>query len=370
MFVASHPRKQKPVSRAASRRRAMRWQAALASLVALSVLLMAVDRWNPVGRGAVSLGQVVDICPGCATGGTRAAILGERVAARAPRPSSDAALQSRAQQLSSPSSGAADLQGRVQQLSSLPAGDTMGAPTQMLPYRVSGDLTVPQSSASTSPVGEGNPDLMIRFAQSHLEQPGVVPPVVPKEIYEDAQSTKRMAAHLKAVLRQQTTIGADMKAKVTKLRAFITSETDTVVNEADEMDATDTALVSKKMREAGIPGQRGVDGTPGKPGEYGMTGMNGRTGGPGRGGRRGVQGPIGEAGPDGRAGTNGPQGVLGPQVSRPPPSCPRPPPGEEVPPYLPLRLPRATTAPPLLLLQGYLAHKKHPSRMTLQQPYA
>jgi len=277
----------------------MRWQASLAGVLALGVLL-AVGTWHAVGRGTVALGQVVDICPECSTGSVRAARPWnlDRVLARAPRGRG----------------GAAARRGRVQQLSSLPEmQNSMMARTQMLPYKVSGDLTLPRSSAMTNPVQQvANPDLMIRFTNSRVEQPGVIPPEVPREIYDDAQSTKRMAAHLKAVLRQQKGIAGETKAKVDKLRQFIAEQTERLVQEADNMDADDTKLIDEHARTEGPPGPRGEDGTPGTPGTQGENGANGVTGDTGAEGSRGLQGGEGEAGPPGPSGGSGKQGLRGP----------------------------------------------------------
>jgi hypothetical protein len=190
----------------------------------------------------------------------------------------------------------------------------------------SGVLQSPGSDATTQPAG----GTAISFAQSHLEQPGVIPPVVPREIYDDAQSTKRMASHLKATLVKRATISADMKEKVTKLRQFIAQETEGVVEEADQMDSTDTRLISRIPREIGIPGLRGIDGTAGKPGFAGAVGATGSVGDQGRPGRRGTTGHSGEEGPVGLSGPAGPTGEPGP------------PPGAQVdaPPTVPTRCPR------------------------------
>ena len=60
-----------------------------------------------------------------------------------------------------------------------------------------------------------------------------------------------MAAHLKAVLRQQKGIAGETKAKVDKLRQFIAEQTERLVQEADNMDADDTKLIDEHARTEG-----------------------------------------------------------------------------------------------------------------------
>eukprot|EP00802_Teleaulax_amphioxeia_P015158 Tamp_15244.p1 GENE.Tamp_15244~~Tamp_15244.p1 ORF type:complete len:495 (+),score=86.36 Tamp_15244:22-1485(+) len=189
------------------------------------------------------------------------------------------------------------------------------ARTQQLPYRVSGSLELPEP-AYGSVTTTSNPDLAIRFTQSHLEPPeGMNAPVVPKPIWDDAQATKRMAAHLKRVLRKQKGVANDMQARVDRLRAFIVDNAADVVKETDDLDAELTTLILKR-KTRGVTGKQGAPGTPGLPGPAGAQGTNGSPGATGARGHRGVPGPRGEtgtAGHAGSAGATGHRGIVGPR---------------------------------------------------------
>ena len=189
------------------------------------------------------------------------------------------------------------------------------ARTQQLPYRVSGSLELPEPVYGTVTT-TSNPDLAIRFTQSHLEPPeGMNAPVVPKAVWDDAQATKRMAAHLKRVLTRQEGLGSDMQARVDRLRAFIVDNAAAVVKKTNELDAELTKLILTKQTK-GISGKQGAPGTPGLPGPAGAQGMNGSPGAVGAPGQRGAQGTRGDAGVAGHAGTfgaTGEQGLVGPR---------------------------------------------------------
>lgn len=187
--------------------------------------------------------------------------------------------------------------------------------TQKLPYRVSGSLELPEP-AYGSVTASSDPDLAIRFTQSHLEPPeGVNAPVVPKPVWDDAQATKTMAARLKRVLKKQKGVASDMQARVDRLRLFISDNAAAVVKQAEDLDAELTRLILKR-KTRGIRGKQGAPGTPGLPGPAGTQGTNGGPGADGAPGIRGTPGPrgaTGAAGHAGRAGRTGPKGLVGPR---------------------------------------------------------
>jgi len=189
------------------------------------------------------------------------------------------------------------------------------ARTQQLPYRVSGSLELPEPVYGTVTT-TSNPDLAIRFTQSHLEPPeGMNAPVVPKAVWDDAQATKRMAAHLKRVLTRQEGLGSDMQARVDRLRAFIVDNAAAVVRKTNELDAKLTTLILEKQTR-GATGQQGAPGTPGLPGQQGAQGIEGSPGATGARGAQGASGTRGDAGVAGHAGTfgaTGQQGLVGPR---------------------------------------------------------
>ena len=198
---------------------------------------------------------------------------------------------------------------------SLQQGRTRAAPvrTQQLPYRVSGSLELPEpiySSVTTT----SNPDLAIRFTESHLEPPeGVNAPVVPKQIWDDAQATKMMAKRLKHVLRKQQGAASDMQARVDRLRTFIVDNAAAVVKQAENLDEELTKKILNK-HTTGVKGKQGAPGTPGLPGAAGPQGSNGSPGSdgaPGHKGVRGTRGETGAAGHAGPAGSTGGQGLVG-----------------------------------------------------------
>jgi hypothetical protein len=196
------------------------------------------------------------------------------------------------------------------------AGGAMAqAPTQQLPYRVSGSLELPEP-AYGSVATSMNPDLAIRFTQSHLEPPeGVNAPVVPKPVWDDAQATKMMAARLKRVLKKQKGVASDMQARVDRLRLFISDNAAAVVKQAEDLDSELTKLILKR-KTRGIRGKQGAPGTPGLPGPAGSQGSNGgpgAVGAPGNRGVRGTRGATGTAGHAGPAGPTGPRGLVGPR---------------------------------------------------------
>ena len=191
------------------------------------------------------------------------------------------------------------------------------ARTQQLPYRVSGSLELPQP-AYGSVVTSSQPDLAIRFTQSHLEPPeGVNAPVVPKQVWDDAQATKTMAERLKHVLRRQKGVASDMQARVDHLRLFISQNAAAVVKQAEDLDAELTRLILERKTK-GIRGQQGAPGTPGLPGPAGSQGTNGSPGADGLPGMRGVEGDRGPTGAAGPAGPAGPPGHTGLQGDRGP----------------------------------------------------
>lgn len=202
-----------------------------------------------------------------------------------------------------------------QEMAQVEAGGQPWARTQQLPYRVSGSLELPEPVYGTVTT-TSNPDLAIRFTQSHLEPPeGMNAPVVPKAVWDDAQATKRMAAHLKRVLRRQRGLGSDMQARVDHLRAFIVDNAAAVVRETNKLDSELTKLILEKQTR-GVTGQQGAPGTPGLPGPQGAQGIAGSPGATGARGAQGARGPRGNAGVAGHAGTfgeTGQQGLVGPR---------------------------------------------------------
>jgi len=144
-----------------------------------------------------------------------------------------------------------------------------------------------------------NPDLAIRFSQSHLEPPeGVNAPVVPKQIWDDAQATKTMAARLKHVLRRQKGAASDMQARVDRLRTFIVDNAAAVVKQAEDLDTELTKRILTKHTK-GPKGKQGAPGTPGLPGAAGPQGTDGSPGADGARGRREHAAPAAELVPQG-----------------------------------------------------------------------
>jgi hypothetical protein len=314
---------------------------ALSLVVALAVLAL-VFPYSPAasgGKGLVGLLQrqshagVVRICPECETAPDAGAVSfslssilgGSRNAIAAPP-----TMQSQVPQVYSAPVRQQQLYNRGQQMEEAQDNEQqaqehqmtqMGAVypqagiarTQQLPYRVTGSVELPEPAYGTVTT-TANPDVAIRFTQSHLEPPeGMNAPVVPKAIWDEAQATKTMAARLKRVLRRQKGVANDMQAKVDRLREFIVSNTVAVVEKTEEIDRELTAEILKKKTK-GVTGSQGAPGTPGLPGPAGAQGPNGSPGATGPRGHRGAQGPrgpTGATGPAGGAGEDGPVGARG-----------------------------------------------------------
>lgn len=283
--------------------------------------------------------QVVRVCPECDTaldagavslnsilGGSRNAIAApSRMAARVPRayrapPSQQKLYNMQQQQMEAEQDQEQHAQEQQMAQQQMASQRPQVAPvrTQQLPYRVSGSLELPEP-AYGSVTTSMNPDLAIRFTQSHLEPPeGMNAPVVPKPIWDEAQATKTMAARLKRVLKKQEGVANDMQARVDHLRLFIVDNAAAVVKQAEDDDAELTKLIIQKHTK-GIRGDKGAPGTPGLPGPAGAQGTNGSPGATGARGHRGTRGPrgtTGAAGHAGEAGSDGPRGPQGPQGSK------------------------------------------------------
>ena len=280
--------------------------------------------------------QVVRVCPDCDTapdsravslssilGGSRNAIAApSRMAARVPRAYRAAPRQQKlynVQQQQMEAEQHQEQQAQEQQMAQqeMTSQRSQASPvrTQQLPYRVSGSLELPEP-AYGSVTTSMNPDLAIRFTQSHLEPPeGMNAPVVPKPIWDEAQATKTMAARLKRVLKKQEGIGNDMQARVDHLRLFIVDNAAAVVKQAEDDDAELTKLILQKHTK-GIRGKQGAPGTPGLPGPAGAQGSNGSPGAVGARGHRGAEGTRGKTGRAGHAGAVGPDGLRGPTGPR------------------------------------------------------
>ena len=132
-----------------------------------------------------------------------------------------------------------------------------------------------------------NPAVAIRFTQSHVEPPAQ-PPTVPEEIWDDAQATKEMADKLKHALTKQEGADQVMQDKVNKLREFISSNANSVEEEASSIDSELTKLIQQRATQGpqgkrGEPGQAGLPGAPGAPGRNGMLGAVGAPGAQGEG---------------------------------------------------------------------------------------
>jgi len=325
--------------------------AAVALVAALAVLALTFPYSPEVvqhrNMGVVGLlqrqshEQVVRVCPDCNTasdagaetltsvlgGSTNAVAAPSRMRARLPRnyaaPARQqqlAPMQQRRRQQEQQMAHVQDEEQQAQeeqiaQQGTFQQGRPRAAPvrTQQLPYRVSGSLELPEpvySSVTTT----SNPDLAIRFTESHLEPPeGVNAPVVPKQIWDDAQATKTMAKRLKHVLRKQQGAASDMQARVDRLRTFIVDNAAAVVKQAENLDEELTKKILKK-HTTGVKGKQGAPGTPGLPGAAGPQGSNGSPGSdgaPGHKGVRGTRGETGAAGHAGRAGSTGGQGLVG-----------------------------------------------------------
>jgi len=323
---------------------------AAVALVAALAVLAVVFPYSPEVAGQGNMGavgllqrrsQVVRVCPDCDTaadagavslssilGGSRNAIAApSRMTAQLPRnyvaqarqqqlyPMQQQQQQQQMEQVQDEEQQAQEQQMSQQQGGSFQKEQWGAAPvkTQQLPYRVSGSLELPEptyGSVTTS----SNPDLAIRFSQSHLEPPeGVNAPVVPKQIWDDAQATKTMAARLKHVLRRQKGAASDMQARVDRLRTFIVDNAAAVVKQAEDLDTELTKRILTKHTK-GPKGKQGAPGTPGLPGAAGPQGTDGSPGADGARGRRGTRGPrggTGAAGHAGRAGATGHKGLLG-----------------------------------------------------------
>lgn len=197
--------------------------------------------------------------------------------------------------------------------------DRPAAPTQQLPYRIAGDLTIPSGNGAV-PVyyQQSPPSVAIRFSQSHVEGQGAAP--VPPAIFEDAQATERMAANLHALLKKERKASASAVDKVSMLRDYISKATDEVIKQTRAADTELTTYLAEHIKkEKGITGNRGKPGAPGKNGKDGGAGVPGPTGPQGRPGEQGIpggMGPPGPTGPTGRTGPPGPRGKPGPMGSR------------------------------------------------------